>query len=125
MRIFILEDNPERIKKFKRELIGHILIIVEDVESAKEIINSDTESNKYDLMFLDHDLGGEEMVSPGDNTGYLVAKILSESINKNSNCIIHSCNHAGARAMQFCLPKAILIPFPSLDIQETIKFFSN
>lgn len=120
MRIFILEDNSERIKKFKRELIGHEVIITEDVESAKTYIN-----NKFDLLFLDHDLGGQEMVKSGDGTGYEIAKELAETINKDTNCIIHSCNHAGARAMQFYLPQALLIPFPSVNFSEAIKFFNN
>lgn len=119
MRIFVLEDNPERNKKFRRELIGNEVVIVEDVSSAKSQINI-----KFDLLFLDHDLGGQEMVPSGDDTGYEVAKILSQSINRDTPVVIHSCNHAGARAMQFCLPQAKLIPFPDLNISETIDFFS-
>jgi len=120
MRIFVLEDNLERNKKFRRELIGHEIIITEDVESAKNYINI-----KFDLLFLDHDLGGQEMVISADDTGYGVAKLLNKSINKDTPAIIHSCNHAGATAMQFYLPQAKLIPFPNLNIPEIIYFFTS
>ena len=115
MRIFVLEDSPERHKKFRRELVGHHLDMVETVEEGRELIKE-----KYDLMFLDHDLGGEIFVPSGEGTGYEMAKLIAESVNKNSAIIIHSCNHAGSTAMGFHLLCAQRIPFVSLDIEAAL-----
>lgn len=120
MKIFILEDNKFRMVKFRRELIGHI---IDHAATVKEGI-SFIVANKYDLMFLDHDLGGEEMVNSfADNTGYRLAEfIASFTLNKETPCIVHSCNQAGANNILRVLPHAIKLPFISLDIVSAAKW---
>ncbi len=120
MRIFILEDNEHRMVKFRRELIGHQIDHAATVENGTSFVVN----NKYDLLFLDHDLGGEEMVdSFADNTGYKLAEfIASFTPNKETPCIVHSCNPAGADNIIRVLPHAIKLPFPSLDIASAVKW---
>ncbi len=119
MRIFILEDNLKRMVKFRRELIGHEIDHAETLEDGTSFVVA----NKYDLLFLDHDLGGEEMVdSFSGGTGYQLAEfIASFTQNKTTPCVVHSCNPAGADNIIRALPHAVKIPFPSLDIALVIK----
>ena len=119
MRIFILEDSPERMVKFRRELVGHIIDHAETVEQGTSLVVNNT----YDLLFLDHDLGGEEMVdSFAANTGYRLAEfIASFTPNKNTPCVVHSCNAAGAANIIGILPEAVPIPFTNLNIGLVIK----
>lgn len=120
MRIFILEDNPDRMIKFRRELIGHTIDHAETTEQGTSLVVA----HKYDLLFLDHDLGGKEMVdSSNEDTGYQLAKFISScSPNKDTFCVMHSCNPAGADNMISVIPHAIKIPFVSLNIGSVVKF---
>lgn len=118
MRILVVEDNPERIKKFKRELIGQDVDYEEDAESAIRLV----QTVKYDLIFLDHDLGGLAYVPSNDpNTGYQVAKAIKNTENESAYVIIHSCNSVGAQAIKYELPKAILAPFIMLNIRDCVE----
>ncbi len=108
MKILILEDNEERQRLFRENLKDHILIIVETSKLAiKNLINE-----KWDITFIDHDLGGKVYVPSGENTGYEVAKFLEE--NKKyipKYVIIHSLNVVGANNIKQALPHAVHIPF--------------
>lgn len=119
MRIFILEDNPDRMIKFRRELVGHTVDHADNVTDGIDLVAN----NRYDLLFLDHDLGGEEMVdSSNENTGYQLANIIAAcSPNKDTFCIVHSCNPAGADKMISSLPHAVKMPFIALDIGSAVK----
>lgn len=120
MRIFILEDNSDRMMKFRRELMGHTIDHAETVEQGTSMVAN----NIYDLLFLDHDLGGEVMVdSLKNNTGYRLAEfIASFTPNKNTPCVVHSCNPGGAANIVNILMRAIPIPFPHLHIPSVIKW---
>jgi len=108
MKILILEDNLERQEQFIKNLVNHNITIVDDSKLAIEkLINE-----KWDLLMLDHDLGGMVYVESGENTGYEVAKFLEE--NKQYmpiNVIVHTLNPVGGQNMMECLPTALRIPF--------------
>jgi len=76
----------------------------------------------FDLIFLDHDLGGDVYVdSEEKNTGNQFAKWLCQSKSlKDTPIIIHSLNYYGVQNMKRFLPKALEIPFPILmdDLQK-------
>lgn len=121
MRIFILEDNEYRMIKFRRELVGHQIDHTDNVKDGMVLVKE----NKYDLIFLDHDLGGEEMVDSYEkNTGYQLAKFIDSVFadgrdftpNRKTPCVIHSCNPAGSANIKQALSHAIAIPFTCLDI---------
>ena len=67
------------------------------VNNAKDILKNDT----FDMLMLDHDLGGEELVdSCKENTGYqLVKYIINNKLQKNAEFIIHSQNPVGSVLM--------------------------
>lgn len=117
MNILILEDDPARMHVFTRNLIGTNTVIVDNVPDAI----SELSSRNWDYLFLDHDLGGQQMVESGDDTGYAVAAWLEEHLDKKPpNIVIHSLNPAGAQNMKNALPEAVLAPgcWASLRISE-------
>jgi CheY-like chemotaxis protein len=115
MKILILEDNPERHKIFKKFYVEHELCIVETSTEAIEIL----QTHIFDAIFLDHDLGGQQMVESGPNTGYEVAKWLEENPEHScSNIIIHSLNPVGRDKMKAAIPYARIVPFSSIFPKE-------
>ena len=120
MRVLVLEDNEDRVRKFRRELVGNVVDFALDAEAALAFIGA----HAYDLIFLDHDLGGEEMVdSGGANTGYRVASCLArDGKNGAARVVLHSCNPSGAGMMALALPHAVRAPFVSLDIAAAARW---
>jgi CheY-like chemotaxis protein len=104
MRILVLDDDQIRLSKFKHKYLNDD---VDCVETSKDAINKlDTEN--YDCLFLDHDLGGEVYVDSGENTGYEVAKWLADNPQKQPKIIfIHSLNPIGSENMKQLLPRAV------------------
>lgn len=97
MKILILEDCPERTKKFQQKLIGHIVMFT---TTSKDCISA-LETDAFDVIMLDHDLGGQTYVIPCDNTGYGVVKWLVEHEDRVPNQIfIHSLNGPAAGMMK-------------------------
>lgn len=123
MRIFILEDNLNRIAAFRRKLIGHDVTVAETAQDAINILGSqknlETRESLFDLIFLDHDLGGEEGVSPSNrNTGSAVVRWMERERPHCPPVIIHSHNPGAASSMHKNLKEggfeSHLIPFSSL-----------
>jgi len=107
MNVLVLDDNLLRLKTFREKLIGHSVTLV---ETSKDAI-SQLMSHEWDFIFLDHDLGGKEMVASCDGTGFEVAEWLSNhSDRKPKNIVIHSFNPTGARNMKNVLPEAQVAP---------------
>lgn len=119
MRLLILDDDSNRLEEFKKRLIGHQYILS---ETSKDAINALESQDIFDWCFLDHDLGDQTYVTSGENTGWEVAKWISEHPEKRpKNIILHTLNPNGARAMQQILGTEVLhIPFAWLKI-ENIK----
>ena len=112
MKIFILEDDPSRMVIFRKMLVDHDITHTDQARKAAFTLKS----YKYDFIFLDHDLGGEQMVdSSEENTGYTAAKAIPGSINSNTPIVIHSYNPSGAANMAALLPNAKRVPFGLFD----------
>jgi len=112
MNIFILEDDITRMDHFYKIFKDHNIVWAKDAPEGIAAIDG----KKFDIIFLDHDLGGEQMVSSSHrNTGYTVAKEIHNSINKDTRIIIHSFNPIGAANMAACLPRAQRRPFGTFD----------
>jgi len=95
MKILVLEDDAERIHYFSKVFVKHELAIVNHVNMFAILCKK-----KFDIIFLDHDLGGEVYVeSKHENTGYNACKFLVETINVNTPIIVHSYNENGAKNM--------------------------
>ena len=112
MRVFVLEDDAQRIALFWRAAIGHDMTLAKDVDEACKKFDP-----PYDLICLDHDLGGEVYVSSEQrNTGAGFCRWLAErGIAPCGRVVIHSYNADGARAMGAIMRDAgwltIWVPF--------------
>lgn len=110
MKIFILEDDEQRILAFKRSFGQHNLYIVSNVNEAIILYKK---HKPFDVVLLDHDLGGRTHVSSfEENTGYQFAKYLSLKKEK-PNVVFHSWNVPGVEKMKEFFPRAPHIPFGS------------
>jgi DNA-binding response OmpR family regulator len=97
MKFFILEDDPNRVKWMKENFHPEITLDITDLaETGMKWLRE----NEYDAIFLDHDLGGDQMVSSEVwNTGATVARMVHETKNKGLTVIVHSYNPSGAEIM--------------------------
>lgn len=128
MKILVLEDNPERNKRFMAEAMraNTQLIMTETADRAIECL---MENGPFDLVFLDHDLGGNQMVkSSMPDTGAEVARWIRDNLSEdcqNTNFVIHSCNTPGSIYMYDMLRAANLhrvwrVPFINLNIGDVV-----
>ena len=116
MNILILEDNPERQKVFRKELSRNYQVtIVDTVELAKQSVEeAEKNQDQFHVIFIDHDLGGEEMVDSREaNTGYQFALWLAEN-EIESQFITHSLNPYGAENIKMTLDGCVKVPFTLL-----------
>ena len=96
MKIFILEDNPERMHYFSGIMINESLVITNNVEQGIKILQNE----KFNYIFLDHDLGRQVYVASDDkNTGHYLCKHMHKSLNTDTPIIIHSWNENGVKNM--------------------------
>lgn len=119
MRLFILEDDPFRIDLFRKACYTMDVTYAESYEEAVRVF-----SGPYDVLCLDHDLGGEQMVpSAFENTGYTFCKWLPVDAH-NTTVYVHSYNPDGAENMMQELRtkayNAIRLPF-GLTILNLLK----
>ena len=114
MRVLILEDNENRCVKFREALMGHDLDITEFSKEAIQLLKE----NEYDILFLDHDLGGQVYVESGEETGFEVAEWLSQNTDRKPKEIyLHSLNEWGRKNMKNVLPDSVEAPFAWMNIQ--------
>lgn len=97
LKIFVLEDDENRIRWFKEKYDHLHLDIAISFDEAKELLSN----NEYHMLFLDHDLGGEVYVDVNEyNTGTSVAKYMTDNgLQKHSSILIHSLNPVGSGTM--------------------------
>jgi len=109
MKILILDDDDTRHTLFKQNYSKHDLVHTYTADEAIDALKRGT----YDVVFLDHDLGGKQMVdSWGEEpTGYTVAKWMAMNPERKPGQVyIHSLNPVGARNMHNILPGSKLAP---------------
>lgn len=95
MRILFLDDDEMRHDKFGSESVSHDITHVRTVEQAIKAF----EKEPFDLICLDHDLGGMHYVPSEDpTTGYHVAAHIAAK-GTNAEVIVHSYNVIGAQRM--------------------------
>jgi hypothetical protein len=120
--VLFLDDDPIRLDRFKS-----LMPYAVQVSTADEAMEALTEDS-YDVIFLDHDLGGEIFVdSDVHNTGATVALWLSDNltyIQHKSLIVIHSFNPVGVDYMYNLLKdsyKTIKAPFGSIPFLNIVK----
>lgn len=100
MKILILEDDPVRQKAFKAWLNpDHDVYIVATAQECIAHLDTPIDGRiwkMFNVLFLDHDLGGEQNVPSGPGTGYEVAQWLVDHPDKiPGQVIVHSMNPVG------------------------------
>jgi CheY-like chemotaxis protein len=97
VKILILDDDHSRhrqfSKKYATEDLKHVYTSYDCIQLLKVY--------EYDYVFLDHDLGGKQMVKSGDGTGYEVAEWLSNNPDRQPkiSVVLHSLNPIGRKNM--------------------------
>lgn len=96
-KILILDDDSTRHSLFAVKYASENLTHVETVSDAID----ELKGNKFDYVFLDHDLGGTQMVESGPGTGYEVAEWIAnnEESHPNKCVMLHSLNPPGRKNM--------------------------
>lgn len=109
IKIFILEDSPERIKWFKKTFDDCNLTYTKDVGTAC----NELRTNDYDLIFLDRDLS-----HPKENGEDVAWVMKEEQLAKNALIVVHTVNPRGQRNIKKYLDKyhknVHVISFPQL-----------
>jgi len=113
MKILILEDDEERIKFFKQYLAKeHILHFARHVWEAENIFDKE---QPFNVIFLDHDLGGRAFVDPAEeDTGSGFARFLKNKDLSKTTVVTHTFNSEGARSIQSILKNVMYIPVTEL-----------
>lgn len=97
MRIFLLEDSYERMRRFRSLFRSHSITHSADSEEANEILAKE----QFDLICLDHDLNehDNDWIASGD--GYEVACFLGSNQTPNDSALIliHTMNPSGGDRM--------------------------
>lgn len=116
--IFILEDDPYRMKRFRKEFIGHKIYHAET--SAEFIKMLEGFNREIHYVFLDHDLGGETFAdSNREDTGMEVVRwMIMNPIDVRLLVAVHSLNGSARQEMVYRLSDAGYIaqefPFTTL-----------
>lgn len=141
-KIFILEDDPERIRQFSKWFDPYNKAIQWDCIHTCERV--DDFKPPYDYIFLDHDLGGSQLgykhgrplsVQEAEDCGLTFVKLVGAKLQQHqpSMVVLHSYNPDGARNMAMELrgwvkKNVIIAPFGTKDfmyvitaIQESVK----
>ena len=120
--IFLLDDDKRRHRWFKKRFEGDEVFIAETVPQAKELL----QENKYDAIFLDHDLLPDHYDSDerdDENTGYAIALWLGENkeVQSAATIIVHTRNSDGGMRMVDALRRykrnVEYVPYPLLDMK--------
>jgi CheY-like chemotaxis protein len=117
MKIFVLEDDPIRIEWFKKRFIGHEVTYVDSCTQVDQF------QGPYDLICLDHDLGGRQLEDHEDN-GLAFVRLINDRIER-ANVIIHSFSPWGAMNMKGVCEKAFIAPFGTRRFTDIVNAALN
>jgi len=113
--ILFLDDSKERTKAFKSKVPS-----AKTVKTTKACIKAlSKEDAEWDIVFLDHDLGGEQFVDTNrEDCGMEVVRWIVANEPFIRQIIVHS--HNGPAAKEMCsklndaMYQVVVIPFASL-----------
>jgi hypothetical protein len=97
MKILFLDDQDNRHKIFIGSHKSHDIISAYTADEAIEFIRN---QSPFDLVSLDHDLGGVYLPSD-ENSGYAVAEYIAGMDKEKlpGEIVVHSWNESGAEKM--------------------------
>ncbi len=101
MNILFLDDDETRHRFFQRNTIGHAVTAVRTAEEAKEALRT----KQFDVVSLDHDLGGAVFCPSDEHSGWEVARFIANDLADKPRVIVHSFNPDGIAAMMGVLLK--------------------
>lgn len=112
MKVLFLDDDESRHDVVEHWPSAGDVTHVRTVDQALKALRRE----RFDVVCLDHDLGGQQMVESHEGTGYHVAQaIAKEPAWHLGRVIVHSWNPEGARRMAEKLREAgldvVRIPF--------------
>jgi len=139
--ILFLDDEEARYSHFRSLLRNIPNIKIVWVKTAREAIRA-IDQKKYDIISLDHDLGGKGSgftpdypgdvpelhhlfgaqvpVTKQEPSGLTVANAIAKTTNSTSLIFIHSMNQVGAQRMKQVLPNAHVIPYHHVWLEVQI-----
>ncbi len=128
MRVLFLDDDEHRQLVFARNMESLAFSDYVQVRTVNEAISALSE-DIFDLVFLDHDLGGQVYVdSARKDTGAEVVRWMVENKPDIATVVVHTLNPAGAKYMVEELLKAdyycTYIPFTAHSIAVYSKLLS-
>ena len=95
MNFLFLDDNPERTRMVKSSYPAGVY-----TETAEECIERFQEREEWDIVMLDHDLGGKTYVDSGrEDCGMEVVRQICQNKKKINLIIVHTLNHPAAEEM--------------------------
>ncbi len=114
--VLFLDDNEERTKRFKSR---HPYTLT--TETAEECIEKMQSRKSWDVVMLDHDLGGEVFVDSGrEDCGMEVVRWMVANKPEIGEIIAHTCNEPAGKEMVAKLRDAGYtarwVPFPALPL---------
>ncbi len=102
-RILFLDDNESRLNQADNFFGGEELYLPRTAESAIFFLSKGL---SWDLVMLDHDLGGEIFVgSDREDCGMEVVRYIERALPEIEEIIIHSWNAPAANEMRSRLTK--------------------
>lgn len=119
MRVFILEDDPSRMLYLRERLLAH------DILHIESSTHSGCYQPPYDLLLLDHDLGGRQLEDHEDDGQGFVRRVKDQIMAQDPRpyVIIHSYNPEGAYRMQQALlhmTTCMVAPFRSAQFNRLL-----
>ena len=105
MRILVLDDDAGRQRAFGQRLMNHTLT---QVVNFHQVVRALQTEPKFDLAFLDHDLGEQAYADQegdyldSEKTGSDVARFIARELPKEKypdRIIVHSWNSVGSKRM--------------------------
>ena len=92
MRIFVLDDDMHRIKWFKKAFSGDNVYYAHDPIEAERMLRD----HEYDIIYLDHDLGGPYTRGPKGDGIDLAEAMAKHKLHIDTPIVVHSLNHEGS-----------------------------
>lgn len=97
MKILFLDDSEERIETAVRHFRDEEVCITRTASGAIDLLGQEID---FDLVMLDHDLGGEAFVSSGrEDCGMEVVRWIVKNKPKIERIVVHSWNSPAAEGM--------------------------
>lgn len=115
MKILFLDDDPSRRRYARDYFLGHEL---SEAETAEQAIGLLKKYSPYDLVMLDHDLGGKTFVPSDEVSGYHVAEYIAGMLADvcPKSVIVHSYNFAGADRMMRVLTGIVPVEYRPFSV---------